>query len=97
MRDAEGRPVTRDAPPDSASSFVGSLAGSNAEDAKSPRAPNEGARPRLTQHGEHHVDKGGKDMVDPEKRNGAESAGRLEKERERLEREREAGKAAVSF
>jgi len=29
-------------------------------------------------------------MVDPEKRNGAESAERLEKERERLEREREA-------
>ena len=78
------------AAPGAASSFVGSLAGSNAEDAKSPQAPNEGARPRFTKHVEHRVDKGGEDMVDSEKRNGAESAGKLEKERERLEREREA-------
>ena len=77
-------------PPAAASSFVASSASCSAEAAESARAPKQRARPRWVQHGEHRVDKGGKDMVDLEKRNGAESAGRLEKERERLEREREA-------
>jgi len=90
MRDAEGRPVTMGAPPATASSFVGSLASCSDEAAESTQVPNRRARPRWARHGEHLVDKGGKDMVDPEKRNGAESAERLEKERERLEREREA-------
>jgi hypothetical protein len=93
------------APLDPPISSVGRLEESSAENAESraeallpsfpalvgsARLPNERAHPRLAKHGEHHVDKGGRDMVDSDKRNGTESAGKLEKERERLEREREA-------